>query len=212
MIHRQKWLSDYVTAKLEHLIALWDPPRFSLLLLCSYGRYLLVQRCSALWKVTQIFSKLCVSKQYKPLICVCVCVCGVFLFGCTVLVVVCRIFSWGMWYLVPWPGIKPGPPTLRVWSLNHWTTREVPNLSCFKSLRFSDIWYCSITYHNQRHHCFGKYVISSQTNAAGVGGAVIYNLKKSYKICHNFRDVKIWKMWALDDTKYRLSKGICRLV
>ena len=28
--------------------------------------------------------------------------------------------------LVPWPGIKPSPSTLRVQSLNHWTTRQVP--------------------------------------------------------------------------------------
>lgn len=29
----------------------------------------------------------------------------------------------GMW--VPWPGIKPVPPTLEAWTLNSWTTREV---------------------------------------------------------------------------------------
>ena len=28
--------------------------------------------------------------------------------------------------LVPWPGIKPMPPALEVWSLNHWTSREIP--------------------------------------------------------------------------------------
>ena len=28
--------------------------------------------------------------------------------------------------LVPQPGIKPMPPAVEVWSLNHWTTREVP--------------------------------------------------------------------------------------
>ena len=31
--------------------------------------------------------------------------------------------------LVPWPGIKPVPPAMEAQSLNHWTTREVPNLS-----------------------------------------------------------------------------------
>ena len=31
--------------------------------------------------------------------------------------------SWGMWDLVPWPGIEPWPPAQ---SLNLWTTREVP--------------------------------------------------------------------------------------
>ena len=49
------------------------------------------------------------------------------------LVAACGIFSCGMrtlscsmWDLFPCPGIKPGPPALGVWSLSHWTTREVP--------------------------------------------------------------------------------------
>ena len=37
----------------------------------------------------------------------------------------------GMRDLVPWPGMKPGPPALGVWSLNHWTTREVPREALF---------------------------------------------------------------------------------
>ena len=41
------------------------------------------------------------------------------------------IFSYGMWDLVPWPGIEPGPVHCKqhgvlAWSLNHWATREVP--------------------------------------------------------------------------------------
>ena len=28
--------------------------------------------------------------------------------------------------LVPWPGIKPMPPCIARWILNHWTTREIP--------------------------------------------------------------------------------------
>ena len=31
-----------------------------------------------------------------------------------------------MWDPVLWPGSNPGPPALQAWSLNHWTTREVP--------------------------------------------------------------------------------------
>jgi len=34
--------------------------------------------------------------------------------------------------LVPWPGIKFMPPVLKAWSLNHWTTREVPSPGVFK--------------------------------------------------------------------------------
>ena len=30
--------------------------------------------------------------------------------------------------LVPQPGIKPAPPALEAWSLNHWTTREVSRI------------------------------------------------------------------------------------
>ena len=33
--------------------------------------------------------------------------------------------SCGMWDLVHWAGIEPRPPALEVWSLSHWTTREV---------------------------------------------------------------------------------------
>ena len=34
--------------------------------------------------------------------------------------------SCSAWDLVSWPGMEPGPPALEVWSLSHWTTREVP--------------------------------------------------------------------------------------
>ena len=39
--------------------------------------------------------------------------------------------------LVPLPGIELTPPAVEVWSLNHWTAREVPSDS-FKSA-ISDI-------------------------------------------------------------------------
>ena len=45
---------------------------------------------------------------------------GIFLAACRIFLAAC------MWDLVPWPGIKPGPPALGARSLNHWTTREVP--------------------------------------------------------------------------------------
>ena len=37
----------------------------------------------------------------------------------------CRVFSCDMQGLVPWPGIKPGPPALGAQNLSHWTTKEV---------------------------------------------------------------------------------------
>ena len=43
-----------------------------------------------------------------------------------VLVAAFRFFSLGMWELLPWPGIKSGPPAVGARSLSHWTVREVP--------------------------------------------------------------------------------------
>ena len=46
--------------------------------------------------------------------------------------------SCGMRHLVPQPGIEPGPTTLGMWCLGHWTTREAfrvlfttKNLDCY---------------------------------------------------------------------------------
>ena len=47
--------------------------------------------------------------------------CSLGIFRCGMQTLRCSI-----WDLVPWPGIKPGPPALGVQSLSHWTTREVP--------------------------------------------------------------------------------------
>ena len=42
--------------------------------------------------------------------------------------------SCGIWDIVPWPGIKPRPPTLEAWSLSHWTTREVLRINNFDDM------------------------------------------------------------------------------
>ena len=52
--------------------------------------------------------------------------CWVLVVARRIFVATCRIFSCGMWDLVPWPGIEPGPPALGARSLSHRTTREVP--------------------------------------------------------------------------------------
>ena len=46
-------------------------------------------------------------------------------------VVACKLFTSCMWDLVCWPGIELWSPALGVWSLCHWTTREVPFLAVF---------------------------------------------------------------------------------
>ena len=39
----------------------------------------------------------------------------------------CGIFSYGMWDLVPWPGIKPRAPCFDYGPLSHWTTSKAPH-------------------------------------------------------------------------------------
>ena len=62
---------------------------------------------------------------------------------CWVLVATLRVFSCGMWDLVPWPGREPRPPALEAWSLNHWAAREVAS---FQFLIVSDYSYCFSKY------------------------------------------------------------------
>ena len=59
---------------------------------------------------------------------------GFFLFGMQTL-------SCGIWDLVPWTGFIPGSPALQAWSVNHWTTREVPQLVFYLRL-FPDLDLC----------------------------------------------------------------------
>ena len=40
-------------------------------------------------------------------------------------------FGRAVQHAVPQPGIEPTPPVVEAWSLNHWTTREVPHHSDF---------------------------------------------------------------------------------
>ena len=37
--------------------------------------------------------------------------------------------------LVPQPGIKPSPPALEAWGVNHWTNKEVPGCGSCLGLR-----------------------------------------------------------------------------
>ena len=45
--------------------------------------------------------------------------------GSSIVITACGIFSCGIWDLVLWPGIKPGPPALGARSLSKWTTGQV---------------------------------------------------------------------------------------
>ena len=52
------------------------------------------------------------------------------------------------------PGIKPGLPALGAWSLNHWTTREVPLSTILMRLQTIDNDFCSSHYTSVRQDWF----------------------------------------------------------
>ena len=90
--------------------------------------------------------------------------------------------------LIPHPGIGPVPPTAEAWSLNHWTTREVPiyshlNQTC-DSHRRHQLWhqYSSLCQTRSDHVCqpapfSGPF--RSCTKAAGNLGPYSTNLQVS---------------------------------
>ena len=65
--------------------------------------------------------------------------------------------SFGMWDLVPWPGIEPMAPAPGAQSLSHWTTREVPGFYSF-TLSANISWAPSpsskVRPSSRRHHSY----------------------------------------------------------
>ena len=65
--------------------------------------------------------------------------------------------SRSMWYLVPQPGIKPGPPALGAQSLSHWLTGEVPSVDIYHLLHgnaktcFFQTWLKRLSARTQTH-------------------------------------------------------------
>ena len=61
-----------------------------------------------------------------------------------------HVNSWcGMWALVPWPEIHPGPPALGAWNLSHWTTDWLGLLAAWRSLK------SLLQNHSSKHQFFG---------------------------------------------------------
>ena len=81
--------------------------------------------------------------------------------GSSNFVVPCQILNWGMWDLVPQPGIKLESSALGAWSLGPWTTREVLfgsslslswNLISIPLLSPNSLLLFSPFYHHDHHH------------------------------------------------------------
>ena len=123
----------------------WDYYRSFRLSSFSFFKYFIME--VALLFCMFMFHKLSYFSFFKKYLCICLSIyLSIYLsiWLCRVLVAACGVFFLAvarellivacMWDLVPWPGIKPGPPALGAQSLSHWTSREVPML-LFKAKR-----------------------------------------------------------------------------
>ena len=113
-----------------------------------------------------------------------------------------RTLSCGMWDLVPWPGMELRPPALGVWSLSHWTTREVPRT--YFNMAFIVYIYFMVLFGSYEKWCgswkFDKlYLIN-----VGVAEKIEVLRKVLVPLFSNIKDV--WHIWALS-TKIML-KGL----
>ena len=72
------------------------------------------------------------------------------------------------WILVPQPGITFTPPAVKAWSLNYWTTREVPRFIFLKSVNLL---------------CLPSSVIMNSLRA----GALLY---KGFSNCNELKQIK----------------------
>ena len=60
--------------------------------------------------------------------------------------------SCGMWDLVPCPGTEPGFPALAVWSINHWTTWQVPDFTSWYEEQYVSIGRDRVTISHLGNH------------------------------------------------------------
>ena len=87
--------------------------------------------------------------------------------------------SCSMWDLVPWPGIEPGSLLLGMWSLSHWSTREVPDtfkkgLTCTLVQRWRGSGRGGIPSRGYLEMCMRAFFITAASSVhGGAGGGLL---------------------------------------
>ena len=142
----------------------------------------------------------------KTLIWVLVAACRIFLAVCGIFLAACRIFSCSMRDLVPWPGIKPEPPCMEMWNLNHQTMKVVPEAASFSRLSFRSHISpppsfptdqgCQKPCLDSKKSAYmpslvGRGVSHSSQRTCEMGP--IYWCSHFWKICYNDQFILIWK-------------------
>ena len=77
---------------------------------------------------------------------------GIFIAACGMFSCSMWTLSCGMWDLVPCPGTEPGFPALAVWSINHWTTWQVPDFTSWYEEQYVSIGRDRVTISHLGNH------------------------------------------------------------
>ena len=99
--------------------------------------------------------------------------------------------SCGIWDLVSWPKIESRPLALGAWSLNHWTTREVPILSVLNHhyiLFLTQKWSRSAL----KYRCFYIFIIFVSKLCINELCIVIYNVGCVTQVLWNLFSLALW--------------------
>lgn len=81
--------------------------------------------------------------------------------------------------LVPQPGVEPAPPAVEVQSLNHWTTKEVPDFTVFKCISYTTEEKCKrLAYIHVREKLFWTFFLDN------CAWDLNYNMAKTLFIWH----------------------------
>ena len=81
--------------------------------------------------------------------------------------------------LVPQPGVEPAPPAVEVQSLNHWTTKEVPDFIVFKCVSYMTEEKCKrLAYIHVREKLFWTFFLDN------CAWDLNYNVAKTLFIWH----------------------------
>ena len=102
--------------------------------------------------------------------------------GAPILIVVCKIFScsmltlsWGLWVLVPPPGIEPKLPALEAWTLSQWTTEEVPQTCSLEAINTHLLSHSSVKSEVQVQRGLSSCYLRLLQASQGVGRAAFYS-------------------------------------
>ena len=118
--------------------------------------------------------------------------------------------------LVPWPGIELESPALEAWSLNHWTTREAPNIRIVRGYNLVRNSRRTVTLQlESRQHSPQGHSILSDGLCPGAGGRASDRVRPvQHGACHSEEQTAegLVKRWPKSRIENLLFPYICTLI